>query len=82
MVGAYTPVSLDAPVVQDAKNFAQSRIPSLTLVDVNVAYTQVVNGTNIKFVATGTEEGRVVSWKFIIYRKLDGVMSLTLAEQI
>jgi hypothetical protein len=82
LLGAYEPAPADTPVVQDAKNFAQSRIPSLTLVEVNVAYTQVVKGLNIKFVSTGVEEGRQVSWKFIVYQDLDGQMSLTLAEKI
>jgi len=82
IAGGFTPAPADAPLVQDAKNFAQSRMPSLTLVDVNVAYTQVVNGTNIKLVATGVEDGRQVTWKFVVYQKLDGEMSLSLAERL
>ncbi len=69
-------------MVQDAKNFAQSRIPSLTLTDVNVAYTQVVKGLNIKLVATGLEDGRQATWKFVVYKDLDGLMDLTLAEKL
>ena len=82
VVGAYAPAPVDAPLVQDAKHFAQSRIPSLTLVDVNVAYTQVVNGTNVKFVTTGVEDGQQVTWKFVVYRNLDGQMFLSLAEKL
>jgi hypothetical protein len=73
---------VDAPLVQDAKNFAQSRMPSLTLVEVNVACTQIVHGTNIKLVTTGVEDGQQVSWKFVVYKKLDGQMSLSLAEKL
>jgi len=82
IVGAFAPAPVDAPLVQDAKNFAQSRIPSLTLVDVNVAYTQVVDGTNIKLVTTGVEDGQQVTWKFVVYKQLDGQMSLSLAEKL
>ena len=82
VVGAYAPAPVDAPLVQDAKHFAQSRIPSLTLVDVNVAYTQVVSGTNVKFVTTGVEDGQQVTWKFVVYKNLDGQMSLSLAEKL
>jgi hypothetical protein len=82
LLGAFAPAPVDAPLVQDAKNFAQSRIPSVTLVEVNVAYTQVVSGMNIKFIATGVEEGQQVTWKFIVYKKLDGQMSLSLAERL
>lgn len=82
IVGAFVPAASDAPLVQDAKNFAQSRFPSLTLVDVNVAYTQVVHGTNIKLVTTGVEDGQQVTWKFVVYKKLDGQMSLSLAEKL
>ena len=82
ILGAFVPCPVDAPLVQDAKNFAQSRISSLTLVDVNVAYTQIVAGTNIKLVTTGVEDGQQVTWMFIIYKKLDGQMSLSLAEKL
>ena len=82
LVGAYAPTGVDAPLVQDAKNFAQSRMPSLTLVEVNVAYTQVVSGTNVKLVTTGVEDGQQVTWKFVVYKNLDGQMSLTLAEKL
>jgi hypothetical protein len=82
IVGAFIPALVDAPLVVDAKNFAQSRIPSLTLADVNVAYTQVVNGTNIKLITTGVEDGQQVTWKFVIYKKLNGQMYLSLAERL
>jgi len=82
LAGAYAPATVDAPLVQDAKNFAQSRIPSLTLVEVNVAYTQAVSGTNIKFVTTGVEDGQQVTWKFVVYKNLDGLMSLSMAEKL
>jgi hypothetical protein len=51
-------------------------------VDVNVAYTQVVSGTNVKFVTTGVEDGQQVTWKFVVYKHLDGQMSLSLAEKL
>ena len=82
LLGAYASAPVDSPVVQAAKDFAQSRIPSVTLVEVNVAYTQVVKGLNIKLVATGVEEGRQVSWKFVVYKGLDGQMSLMIAERL
>ncbi len=82
LVGAYAPAPVDSPLVQDAKNFAQSRIPSLTLVEVNVAYTQVVSGLNIKLIATGVEDSQQVTWKFVVYKRLDGLMSLSLAEKL
>lgn len=82
IVPAFLPASVDAPEVQAARDFAQSRIPSLTLVNVNVAYTQVVSGWNVKIITTGVEDGRQVTWKFLVYRKLDGEMSLTLAERL
>jgi hypothetical protein len=82
LLGAYSPAPVDAQVVQDAKNFAQSRITSLTLVDVNVAYTQVVRGLNIKLVATGVEDGQQVTWKFVVYKDLDGKLELTIAERL
>jgi hypothetical protein len=69
-------------MVQDAKNFAQSRITALTLMVVNVAYTQIVDGTNIKVVATGVEDGQQVTWKFVVYKKLDGQISLSMAEKL
>ena len=82
VVGAYAPATVDAPLVQDAKNFAQSRIPTVTLVEVNVAYTQVVSGWNVKFVATGVEDGLQATWKFVVYKNLDGQMFLSLAEKL
>jgi hypothetical protein len=82
ILGAYASAPVDAPLVQDAKNFVQSHIPSLTLVAVNVAYTQIVDGTNIKLVTTGVEDGQQVTWKFVVYKTLDGQMSLSLAERL
>ena len=82
IAGAFAPTPVDAPLVQDARSFAQSRIPSLALLEVNVAYVQVVDGTNIKLVTTGLEDGRQVTWKIVVYRQLDGQMSLALAEKL
>ena len=82
IVGAFTPVPVDAPVIQDAKNFVQTHMPSLSQVEVSVAYTQVVHGMNVKLIGTGMEEGQQVSWKFVIYRSLNGLMALSLAERL
>jgi len=82
LAGAYQPVPVDEAKVQDAKAFAQSRLPFLTLVDVNVAYAQVVQGWNVKFITTGVEDGRQVTWKFVVYRDLDGQMALSMAERL
>jgi len=82
IVGAYTPVPVDAAVIQDAKNFVQSHMPSLSRVEVCVAYTQVVHGMNVKLIGTGVEDGQQVSWKFVIYRSLNGLMALSLAERL
>lgn len=82
MVGAYQAIPVDAPEVQDARDFAQSRVPSFAVTRVNVAYTQVVAGLNIKLIATGLEEGRQETWKFVVYKNLDGSLALTLAERL
>jgi hypothetical protein len=49
-------------------------------VQVDTAYTQVVKGLNVKLICTAMAEGRQQSWKFVVYRDLDGRMELTLAE--
>jgi hypothetical protein len=80
LVGAYAPAPADAPLVQDARNLAQTRMPALAQVQVDTAYTQVVKGLNVKLICTAMAEGRQQSWKFVVYRDLDGRMELTLAE--
>jgi hypothetical protein len=82
IVGGYTPALADAPVIQDAKNFVEAHLPSLSQVSVCMAYTQVVHGLNIKLIGSGIEEGRQVSWKFVVYKHLDGQMELSLAERL
>ncbi len=82
LLGAYTPVPVDAPDVQDAKAFVQDRLPSLDLVDVKVAYTQVVAGLNIKLISNALDAGRQETWKFVVYRDLEGRMALALAERL
>jgi hypothetical protein len=82
LVGAYTPAAPDAPEVQDARNAAQTRLPGLSQVQVATAYTQVVKGLNVKLICTAQAEGRQQSWKFVVYRHLDGQWELTLAEQL
>lgn len=82
MVGAYAPAAVDSPLVAQAKAFVQDRFPSLSLQTVNVAYTQVVRGFNIKLIGTGLDEGRQETWKFVVYRDLDGTMSLSIAERL
>ena len=80
LVGGYAPAPTDAPLVQDARNLAQVRMPALSQVQVDTAYTQVVKGLNVKLICTAMAEGRQQSWKFVVYRDLDGRMELTLAE--
>jgi hypothetical protein len=82
LVGAYAPAAVDAPDVQDAKDVAQTRMPALSQVQVGTAYTQVVKGLNVKLICTAQAEGRQQSWKFVVYRDLDGRWELTLAEQL
>ncbi len=82
LLGAYAPAAVDAPEVQDARNVAQTRLPALSRVQVATAYTQVVRGTNVKLICTAVAEGRQQSWKFVVYRDLDGRWELTLAEQL
>lgn len=82
LLGAYAPAAVDAPEVQDARNLAQTRLPALSQVQVATAYTQVVKGLNVKLICTAQAEGRQQSWKFVVYRDLDGRWELTLAEQL
>lgn len=82
LVGAYAPAAVDAPEVQDARNVAQTRLPALSQVQVASAYIQVVKGLNVKLICTAQAEGRQQSWKFVVYRDLDGRWELTLAEQL
>lgn len=82
LLGAYAPSPADAPLVQEARDVAQTRLPALTQVQVATAYTQVVRGLNVKLICTAVAEGRQQSWKFVVYRDLDGRWELTLAEQL
>ena len=82
LLGAYTPVPVNAPDVLDAKAFVQDRLPSLALADVQVAYTQVVAGLNIKLISNAMDAGRQETWKFVVYRDLEGRMALALAERL
>jgi hypothetical protein len=82
ILGAYAPSPVDTPDVQDARNAVQAHLPSLSQVQVLAAYTQVVSGLNVKLICTARQEGRPQSWKFVVYRHLDGRWELTQAEQL
>lgn len=82
IVGAYSPANLNSPEVQQAKQFVQARMASLALTDVRIAYTQVVAGLNIKLITNALEDGRQVSWKFVVYRDLNNQYSLSVAERL
>lgn len=82
LVGAYSKVPLDTPVVKEARDFLQSRLVSLTLGEVSVAYVQVVAGLNVKLVCDVMEDGQTASWKFVAYRSLDGHWHFWLAEHL
>ena len=80
--GAYEPVPTDNPIVQEARDFAQSRMLSMTFGEVSVAYIQVVAGLNVKIVCAVTEDGQPSSWKFVVYRSLDRKWHLGLAQKL
>ena len=82
VLGAYSPVAVDAPEVKEARTFVQDRLPSLSLGEVKVAYTQVVAGLNIKFISDALDGGRQETWKFVVYRDLEGRMALAVAERL
>lgn len=82
LYGAYQPISSDNPLVQEARDFAQSRMLSMTFGEVSVAYVQVVAGMNVKLVCNVTEDGQPSSWKFVVYKSLDGKWHMGLAERL
>jgi hypothetical protein len=82
LVGAYRQVPVDSPVVQDARNYIQTRLVSVNLGEVTTAYVQVVEGLNVKLICTATEDGQQATWKFIAFQSLDGLWHLGLAEHL
>lgn len=82
LFGAYTPVPSNTPVVVEARNYVQSRLMSMTLGEVSVAYTQVVAGLNVKIVCSVMEDGHESSWKFVTFKSLDGQWHLGLAQRL
>lgn len=82
MAGAYAPLPTDSPLVQEAEQFVQSRMLSMTFGEVSVAYVQVVAGLNIKMVCSVMEDGEQSSWRFVAFRSLDGRWHLGLAERL
>lgn len=81
-VGDYRPTPVDQPQVQNAKAFVQEKLPTLTLLDVTKAYTQVVAGLNVKFVSRVSDEEGIMDWEFVAYQSLDGKWHLTSANRI
>lgn len=81
-VGAYDRVAIDSQDVQAARAFVQTRMLTLSLGEVAVAYEQVVNGSNFKLICTALENGRPDSWKFVVYRSLSGEWQLEQAERL
>lgn len=82
LLGAYAPAAADSPVVLEAKHFLQSRMVSVSLGEVCVAYTQVVDGLNVKLVCNAFEEGHQASWKFVACKSLDGIWHFGVAERL
>lgn len=82
MMGAYEPIPTDNPLVQEARDYAQSRMVSMNFGEVSVAYIQVVAGLNIKMVCSVTEDGQPAIWKFVVYRSLDKQWHLGVAEKL
>lgn len=82
LFGAFEPVPANSPVVQEARDFAQSRMLSMTFGEVSVAYVQVVAGLNVKIVCGVTEDGQQSSWKFVVFKSLDGKWHMGMAERL
>ena len=82
LFGAYSPVPSDSPVVLEARTFMQSRLLSLTLGEVSVAYVQIVEGMNVKLVCSVMEDGKPSSWKFEAFHSLDGQWHFGLAQHL
>ena len=69
MPGAPNSLSLDAPVVAEARAFIQRNLPLLRIERVLEASTQVVAGTKMSLVCRVQEEEGPGTWAFTIYRR-------------
>lgn len=70
--GGYGAFPNDAPELQAAKAYIQTRMPFMTLGAVTEAASQVVAGFNLVFTCAVTDEDGTAPWRFGVFRSLDG----------
>ena len=81
MVGAYQPMDVSAPEVQEARSAVEKAITGLRIDSVRAAYAQVVAGTNYKLVCLATDSSGQSTWEFVVWHRLDGSWQLNSAQR-
>jgi len=80
MVGGYTPVKVNDPLVVSALAFLQQNFPAIKIKQVKSAGQQVVAGLNVKMICLIDLPGDPQMWELTVYQDLNGNLQFTGAK--
>ena len=81
LAGGFKSIAVEQPLVQEAKAAIQAYFATLRLEAVLAAEVQVVAGTNLRMTCQVREPDGLGTWRFAIWRRLDGRWRLTSARR-